>query len=172
MLRLYARVLRLLGPQMRLGWLLAIANVALAAAQVAELVLFGRIIDALAGTQGASGTTSALDAATEAKVTAALNEVMKGRTTFVIAHRLATVRNATRILVLEEGRIVESGSFDELMVGRRLHAAIPQAPNAIGAVNSESAMVCPLSPCGRIMAAWEIKSYLLINALLGRPRTR
>ena len=39
---------------------------------------------------------------------------MKGRTTFVIAHRLATVRNATRILLLQEGRILESGSFDEL----------------------------------------------------------
>jgi glucan exporter ATP-binding protein len=59
--------------------------------------------------------TSALDAATEAKVTAALNEVMRGRTTFVIAHRLATIRNATRILVFEHGRIVESGSFDELI---------------------------------------------------------
>ncbi len=59
--------------------------------------------------------TSALDAATEAKVQAALDEVMKGRTTFVIAHRLATVRNATRILVLEGGRIVEKGTFDELV---------------------------------------------------------
>jgi ATP-binding cassette subfamily B protein len=58
--------------------------------------------------------TSALDALTEAKVQAALIEVMKGRTTFVIAHRLATVRNATRILLLEEGRIIEAGSFDEL----------------------------------------------------------
>jgi ATP-binding cassette subfamily B protein len=59
--------------------------------------------------------TSALDAMTEMKVNAALNEVMKGRTTFVIAHRLATVRNASRILVFEQGRIVESGSFDELV---------------------------------------------------------
>jgi len=58
--------------------------------------------------------TSSLDALTEAKVQAALVEVMKGRTTFVIAHRLATVRNATRILLLQEGRILESGSFDEL----------------------------------------------------------
>jgi ATP-binding cassette subfamily B protein len=58
--------------------------------------------------------TSALDAATESKVLLALDEVMKNRTTFVIAHRLATVRNATRILVFEGGRIVESGSFDEL----------------------------------------------------------
>jgi ATP-binding cassette subfamily B protein len=59
--------------------------------------------------------TSALDALTESKVQAALDEVMKGRTTFVIAHRLATVRNATRILVFDGGRITESGSFDELV---------------------------------------------------------
>jgi glucan exporter ATP-binding protein len=58
--------------------------------------------------------TSALDAATESKVLMALDEVMRNRTTFVIAHRLATVRKATRILVFEAGRIVESGSFDEL----------------------------------------------------------
>ena len=58
--------------------------------------------------------TSALDAETESKVLVALDEVMKNRTTFVIAHRLATVRKATRILVFEAGRIVESGSFDGL----------------------------------------------------------
>ena len=46
---------------------------------------------------------------------AALDEVMKGRTTFVIAHRLSTIRNATRILVFDGGRIVETGSFDELV---------------------------------------------------------
>jgi ABC-type multidrug transport system fused ATPase/permease subunit len=59
--------------------------------------------------------TSALDAATEAKVNAALNEVMQGRTSFVIAHRLATVRNADRILVFDQGHIVESGTFDDLV---------------------------------------------------------
>jgi ATP-binding cassette subfamily B protein len=58
--------------------------------------------------------TSALDALTESKVQAALDEVMKGRTTFVIAHRLATIRNATRILLLQNGRVIESGTFDEL----------------------------------------------------------
>jgi glucan exporter ATP-binding protein len=58
--------------------------------------------------------TSALDAATESKVLVALDEVMKNRTTFVIAHRLATIRKATRILVFEGGRIVEAGTFDEL----------------------------------------------------------
>lgn len=59
--------------------------------------------------------TSALDATTETKVKAALDEVMKGRTTFVIAHRLATIRNADRIFVFHEGKIVERGSFDELV---------------------------------------------------------
>jgi ABC-type multidrug transport system fused ATPase/permease subunit len=59
--------------------------------------------------------TSALDAATEKKVQAALDEVMKHRTTFVIAHRLATIRNATKILVFQAGHIVEAGGFDELV---------------------------------------------------------
>ncbi|MGJ4899864.1 MULTISPECIES: glucan ABC transporter ATP-binding protein/ permease [unclassified Bradyrhizobium] len=59
--------------------------------------------------------TSALDAVTEAKLNAALDEVMRGRTTFVIAHRLSTIRNATRILVFENGRVIESGTFDELV---------------------------------------------------------
>ena len=52
---------------------------------------------------------------TEAKIQAALDEVMKGRTTFVIAHRLATIRHASRILVFEGGRIIEAGTFDELV---------------------------------------------------------
>lgn len=59
--------------------------------------------------------TSALDALTEVKLNAALDEVMKGRTTFVIAHRLSTIRNATRILVFENGRVIETGTFDELV---------------------------------------------------------
>ena len=59
--------------------------------------------------------TSALDAVTEAKLNAALDEVMKGRTTFVIAHRLSTIRNATHILVFENGRVIESGTFDQLL---------------------------------------------------------
>ena len=66
--------------------------------------------------------TSSLDALTEAKVQAALDEVMKGRTTFVIAHRLATIRNATRILVFAGGHIIETGNFDEL-VGKSGHFA-------------------------------------------------
>ena len=71
--------------------------------------------------------TSSLDATTEAAVQAALDEVMRGRTTFVIAHRLATVRNADRILVFHEGRIVESGSFEELVRLRKRFAALAAA---------------------------------------------
>jgi len=59
--------------------------------------------------------TSALDALTESKIFAALDVVMRNRTTFVIAHRLSTIRSATRILVLDRGRIVETGTFDELV---------------------------------------------------------
>ncbi len=59
--------------------------------------------------------TSALDSETEKYVTEALDRVMEGRTTFVIAHRLSTVRKADKILVLEGGKIIESGTHDELM---------------------------------------------------------
>ena len=59
--------------------------------------------------------TSALDATTERLIQKALEAAMQGRTTFVIAHRLATVRNADRILVFDQGEIVESGGFDELV---------------------------------------------------------
>ena len=77
--------------------------------------------------------TSALDAATEAKVNAALNEVMRGRTSFVIAHRLATVRNADRILVFDQGRIVESGTFDELVHKGGVFAELAKAQFMAGA---------------------------------------
>ena len=59
--------------------------------------------------------TSALDPATEARVQQALDAARRGRTTFIIAHRLATVRGADVILVFERGRIVEQGTFDELV---------------------------------------------------------
>jgi len=59
--------------------------------------------------------TSALDNVTEARVQRALRALVKGRTTFVIAHRLSTVRGADTILVLKDGRLVERGRYDELV---------------------------------------------------------
>jgi glucan exporter ATP-binding protein len=88
--------------------------------------------------------TSALDAVTEAKVNAALDEVMKGRTTFVIAHRLSTIRNATRILLFEDGRVIESGTFDELVAKGGRFAELANAqfmiqPSARTAIHAEEA---------------------------------
>ena len=71
--------------------------------------------------------TSALDAVTEAKVNAALDTVMQGRTTFVIAHRLSTIRNATRILVFDKGKVIESGTFDELVANGGYFARLARA---------------------------------------------
>jgi ATP-binding cassette subfamily B protein len=85
--------------------------------------------------------TSALDAATEAKLQKALEEVMRGRTTFVIAHRLATVRNADRILVLDKGRVVEGGTFDELVAKGGAFAELARAQFLAGPVDRQAASV-------------------------------
>ncbi|HEX6113809.1 MAG TPA: glucan ABC transporter ATP-binding protein/ permease [Geminicoccaceae bacterium] len=72
--------------------------------------------------------TSALDAATEARVQRALRNVIRGRTTFVIAHRLSTVREADLILVFEGGRIVERGGFSELLARGGIFAHLVATP--------------------------------------------
>ena len=60
--------------------------------------------------------TSALDAGSEKIITQSLDELMKGKTTFIIAHRLSTVRKADKILVFKEGKIIESGTHQELLL--------------------------------------------------------
>ncbi len=62
--------------------------------------------------------TSALDSESEKLVQDALNELMKGRTTIIIAHRLATIRNVDQIYVIKDGEIAETGSHDDLMTDR------------------------------------------------------
>ena len=59
--------------------------------------------------------TSALDTVSERKIQTAINNVAKGRTTFIVAHRLSTIRNADRIVVFDKGKVAEIGTFDELM---------------------------------------------------------
>jgi ATP-binding cassette subfamily B protein len=85
--------------------------------------------------------TSALDAATESKLQAALDEVMKNRTTFVIAHRLATIRHASRILVFDGGRIIEAGTFDELVKAGGRFAELARAQFMVGSAQAPTALV-------------------------------
>ena len=65
--------------------------------------------------------TSSIDTRTESLVTAAMDNLMKGRTTFVIAHRLSTIRNADVIMVLDHGRIIERGTHDQLLAKKGMY---------------------------------------------------
>src|SRR5262249_35115368 len=79
--------------------------------------------------------TSAVDAATERLIRAALVDLMHGRTTFVIAHRLSTVRAADTILVLKAGKLVDQGTHEELLeastVYREIHSRQLAEPDEV-----------------------------------------
>src|SRR5438445_3014461 len=79
--------------------------------------------------------TSAVDATTERLIRAALLDLMRGRTTFVIAHRLSTVRAADMILVLQNGRLVDTGTHEELLdsseIDRQIHASQLAEPEEV-----------------------------------------
>lgn len=75
--------------------------------------------------------TASIDTQTELQIQQALGNLVKGRTTFAIAHRLSTLRNADRLLVLEGGRIVEQGTHDELMDKRGVFYKLINAQKAI-----------------------------------------
>ena len=70
--------------------------------------------------------TSALDAQSEHYVQQALDELMKDRTTFIIAHRLATVRHVDRIAVFDHGELVDFGSHDELLASSELYRRLAE----------------------------------------------
>ena len=63
-----------------------------------------------------SNTTSSVDNETEAALQRSLAQISEGRTTLIIAHRLSTIRNADNIFVLENGKVIESGTHDELVL--------------------------------------------------------
>jgi ATP-binding cassette subfamily B protein len=77
--------------------------------------------------------TSALDAESETLVQRALDRLMAGRTTLVIAHRLATIVNADRILVIEAGRLVEEGAHASLLAAGGLYARLARLQFETGA---------------------------------------
>jgi len=70
--------------------------------------------------------TSALDSVSEKAIQKALDEVMKGRTTIVIAHRLSTIIHADQVIVIDQGRIVDRGTHEELIESSALYQELYQ----------------------------------------------
>jgi len=81
--------------------------------------------------------TSSLDAESERTVQQAVEALAKGRTTLIIAHRLATVKRADRIIVLDEGRIVAQGPHDRLVAEDGLYARLARLQFVEGAIAAE-----------------------------------
>jgi ATP-binding cassette subfamily B protein len=89
-----------------------------------QLICFARALIADPRILILDEATSSIDSATEARLQAALRVLLEGRTSFVVAHRLSTIRHADQVLVLDQGRIVERGRHDELIRANGAYAEL------------------------------------------------
>jgi ATP-binding cassette subfamily B protein len=89
-----------------------------------QLVCFARALLADPRILILDEATSSIDSHTEARLQAALRVLLRGRTSFVVAHRLSTIRHADQVLVLDHGRIVERGRHDELLAMEGVYASL------------------------------------------------
>ena len=81
--------------------------------------------------------TSSVDTRTEKIIQAALDKLMDGRTSFIIAHRLSKIRNADLILVMQNGDVVEAGTHDELLSQKGLYADLYNSQFSEGGINQQ-----------------------------------
>ena len=116
--------------------------------------------------------TSALDAESETAVQAALETLMRGRTTLVIAHRLATIKSADRIVVMDSGRIVEEGTHQSLIARGGLYARLAELQFEDATVRSARGASRRAGACSRDVADMPHRATLLHRTIVPTERHR